>query len=84
LPDAGLVDVACDPLHQRARLSDQPLQRTMVVDNFKKLQRELVSLVRARPGDVAPFVETHQHAEHLVDGAAETAGDLTVGQGFLD
>ena len=55
-----------------------------MVDNFKKLQRELVSLVRARPGDVAPFVETHQHAEHLVDGAAETAGDLTVGQGFLD
>jgi hypothetical protein len=54
----------------------------MVVDNFKQLQRELVSLVRACPGDVAPFVKTHQHAEHLVDSAAETAGDFTVVQGL--
>ena len=79
---AGLPGVTCDPLHERTRLRDQPLQRMMVVDNFKQLQRELVALVRACPGNVAPLFETHQHAEYLSKGAAKAAGYLTVGQGF--
>ena len=32
---AGLASVARDPLQQRARLRDKPLQRMMVMDNLK-------------------------------------------------
>jgi hypothetical protein len=65
-------------------MPDQTLQRMVMVGNFKKFQGELVALVSAGAGNVAPLFETHQHAEYLSQGAAKAAGDFTVGHRFGD
>src|SRR5207245_10933226 len=77
-----LPDIACDLLHQGARQRDEALQRMMPMDNFKQLQRELVTLVGARARDVAPLFETHEHAEHLIDRTSEASCGLPMRQRF--
>ena len=80
----GLAGFASHPLHQRARLGHQSLQRVMVVHQLKELQRKLIAFFGSRSGYVAPLLQTNQHPEDLGDGAAKAAGNLAMGQRLRD